>query len=96
MEVLGLHADTVVERADVQRRFRRLLRVAHPDQGGTSRGAAERIAELREARELLLEGLAATPRLRRRRPLPRSVGRMCSERIPNHARAVGGRVSGTI
>jgi hypothetical protein len=61
MEVLGLHADTAVERADVQRRFRRLLRVAHPDQGGTTRGAAERIAELREARELLLVGLAADP-----------------------------------
>jgi len=59
MEVLGLHADTVVERTDVQRRFRRLLRVAHPDQGGTSRGAAERIAELREARELLLDSLVA-------------------------------------
>ncbi len=59
MEVLGLHADTEVERTDVQRRFRRLLRVAHPDQGGTSRGAAERIAELREARELLLDSLAA-------------------------------------
>ena len=59
MEVLGLHADTVVERTDVQRRFRRLLRVAHPDQGATSRGAAERIAELREARELLLDSLAA-------------------------------------
>ena len=59
MEVLGLHAETVVERTDVQRRFRRLLRVAHPDQGGTSRGAAERIAELREARELLLDSLAA-------------------------------------
>ncbi|MGZ8764669.1 MAG: J domain-containing protein, partial [Acidimicrobiia bacterium] len=49
--------DTVVERTDIQRRFRRLLRVAHPDQGGTSRGAAERIAELREARELLLDSL---------------------------------------
>jgi hypothetical protein len=59
MEVLGLHADTVVERTDVQRRFRRLLRVAHPDQGGTSRGAAERIAELREARELLLDSIGA-------------------------------------
>lgn len=57
MEVLGLHSDTVVERADVQRRFRRLLRVAHPDQGGTSLGAAERIAELAEARELLLDSI---------------------------------------
>jgi hypothetical protein len=59
MEVLGLHADTVVEHDDVQRRFRRLLRVAHPDQGGVSLGAAERIAELREARALLLDTLSA-------------------------------------
>jgi curved DNA-binding protein CbpA len=60
MEVLGLHADTVVEHTDVQRRFRRLLRVAHPDQGGVSVGAAERIAELREARELLLDALGSS------------------------------------
>lgn len=59
MEVLGIDALATVERVDVQRRFRRLLRVAHPDQGAASTGAAERIAELREARELLLDGLAA-------------------------------------
>lgn len=56
MEVLGVAADVVIERGDIQQRFRRLLRVAHPDQGGQSRGAAERIAELTEARELLLAG----------------------------------------
>ncbi len=60
MEVLGLHADTVVEHTDIQRRFRRLLRVAHPDQGGVSLGAAERIAELREARALLLDALGSS------------------------------------
>ncbi len=60
MEVLGLHADTVVEHTDIQRRFRRLLRVAHPDQGGVSLGAAERIAELREARALLLDSLGSS------------------------------------
>ena len=54
MEVLGLKAGTDVERDDVQRRFRRLIRLAHPDHGGASDGAAERIAELTEARELLL------------------------------------------
>ncbi len=64
MEVLGLGADMTVERTDIQKRFRRLLRTAHPDHGGASAGAAERIAELTEARELLLEGLA--------RPAPRS------------------------
>jgi curved DNA-binding protein CbpA len=54
MEVLGLHADHAIERDDVQRRFRRLIRLAHPDHGAESVGAAERMAELSEARELLL------------------------------------------
>jgi hypothetical protein len=54
MEVLGLQAGMPLERVDVQARFRRLVRQAHPDHGAASRGAAERIAELNEARELLL------------------------------------------
>jgi hypothetical protein len=54
MEVLGLRAGMGVERDDVQRRFRRLVRLAHPDHGAGSNGAAERIAELAEAREMLL------------------------------------------
>ena len=58
MEVLGLGADMKLDRTDVQKRFRRLLRTAHPDHGGESVGAAERIAELTEARELLLADLA--------------------------------------
>ncbi|HZJ27574.1 MAG TPA: J domain-containing protein [Acidimicrobiia bacterium] len=56
MEVLGVQAGIVIDRGDIQQRFRRLLRIAHPDQGGESRGAAERIAELSEARDLLLAG----------------------------------------
>jgi hypothetical protein len=59
MEVLGLHADFAIERDDVQRRFRRLIRLAHPDHGAVSEGAAERIAELYEARELLLGVIAS-------------------------------------
>ncbi len=51
MEVLGLRAGMDVERDDVNRRFRRLLRDAHPDSGGASAGAASRIAELTEARD---------------------------------------------
>jgi curved DNA-binding protein CbpA len=43
----------------VQKRFRRLVRLAHPDHGGGSVGAAERIAELTEARELLLGVIAS-------------------------------------
>jgi hypothetical protein len=54
MEVLGLGAGMAVVRDDVQRRFRRLVRLAHPDHGAGSTGAAERIAELTEAREVLL------------------------------------------
>ena len=54
MEVLGLAGDMHVERDDVQKRFRRLVRLAHPDHGAGSAGAAERIAELAEAREVLL------------------------------------------
>jgi hypothetical protein len=58
MEVLGLGAGMTVDRSGVQQRFRRLVRLAHPDHGGASVGAAERIAELTEARELLLADLA--------------------------------------
>jgi hypothetical protein len=54
MEVLGLGAEMTVERPDVQARFRRLVRLAHPDHGAARDGAAERLAELSEARELLL------------------------------------------
>lgn len=42
------------ERAEVQRRFRVLLREAHPDHGGNRHDAAQRIADLREARRILL------------------------------------------
>jgi hypothetical protein len=59
MEVLGLHGDMAIERDDVQRRFRRLVRLAHPDHGAGSTGAAERIAELAEAREALLAVIAS-------------------------------------
>lgn len=59
MEVLGLHGGMVIERDDVQRRFRRLVRLAHPDHGAGSSGAAERIAELSEAREALLAVIAS-------------------------------------
>ncbi len=39
----------------VQRRFRTLLRDAHPDHGAEKTGAADRIAELNEARRILLD-----------------------------------------
>jgi hypothetical protein len=55
MEVLGLRAGMDVVRDDVNRRFRRLLRDAHPDSGGSAAQAAARIAELTEARAILLD-----------------------------------------
>jgi hypothetical protein len=61
MEVLGLKAEMPIERRDVQARFRRLVILAHPDHGAARAGAAERLAELTEARELLLAGASATP-----------------------------------
>lgn len=57
LEVLGFGPTVAVERDEINRRFRRLLRSAHPDSGGARDAAAERIAELTEARELLLGDL---------------------------------------
>ena len=52
--VLGFSAGSAPARAEVQQRFRRLLRAAHPDHGGEREGAADRIADLAEARRILL------------------------------------------
>jgi hypothetical protein len=54
LRVLGFAAGTDPVAAEVRRRFRRLLRDAHPDHGGRSEGAGERILELTEARRILL------------------------------------------
>lgn len=43
-------------RKEIQRAFRVLLRDAHPDHGGATVDAAARIADLREARRILLTG----------------------------------------
>lgn len=53
LEVLGFDGDSAA-RDEVQRRYRRLLMEAHPDRGGAARDAAQRIAELTEARRILL------------------------------------------
>lgn len=42
------------DRGEIQRRYRDLLIEAHPDHGGEGEGAAARIAELREARRILM------------------------------------------
>jgi hypothetical protein len=59
VDVLGLSGQgttllEVPDRLVVQRRFRDLLREAHPDHGAEEIGAADRIAELTEARRILL------------------------------------------
>lgn len=53
--ILGLAADAA-ERDLVQHRFRHLLRAAHPDHGGPTDDAAQRINDLTEARRILLLG----------------------------------------
>jgi hypothetical protein len=62
MEVLGYGPSDHPDRDDVQRRFRRLLRLAHPDHGGEADTAADRIDELGEARRTLLAVLGPTDR----------------------------------
>jgi len=53
--VFDLHDEAATtDRQLVQQRFRELLRAAHPDHGGASDAAAQRIAELAEARRILL------------------------------------------
>ena len=56
LTVLGFGDGSDPRRDDVQQRFRALVRSAHPDHGGASDGAAQRISELSEARRILLAG----------------------------------------
>jgi len=53
LDVLGLGGEAAAR--EVQRRYRALVREAHPDHGGEVGGAADRIADLAEARRILLE-----------------------------------------
>lgn len=58
LQVLGMDRPAVEvdlpDRSVVQRRFRDALRAAHPDHGGATDGAAQRINDLTEARRILL------------------------------------------
>ena len=55
LALLGFEdGDGAPVRADIQRRFRTLVREAHPDHGAKDEGAAQRIADLAEARRILL------------------------------------------
>jgi hypothetical protein len=48
------HSGHGPSKSEVQRRYRRLLIAAHPDHGGEGADAAQRIADLTEARKILL------------------------------------------
>jgi hypothetical protein len=52
--VMGFGPDLRPEPDEVQKRFRSLLRAAHPDHGAESAGAGQRILELTEARRILM------------------------------------------
>ena len=54
LQVLGFGPESQPERDEVQRRFRTLIREAHPDHGAENEGAGQRILELTEARRILL------------------------------------------
>lgn len=54
LQVLGFNPGGPPGRAEVQRRFRTLVREAHPDHGATAEGAGQRMLELTEARRILL------------------------------------------
>lgn len=54
LDVLGIDCVATPAQKEIQRRFRERLREAHPDHGATADGAADRIADLTEARRILL------------------------------------------
>src|SRR4051794_2829837 len=54
LKLLGFPADAEPARRAILKRFRTLLFEAHPDHGGASDGAGERIHELTEAKRILL------------------------------------------
>lgn len=59
LSVLGLEAGAA-DQQSVQRRFRDLLRTAHPDHGGEAADAAGRIRDLTEARRILIRQSAVS------------------------------------
>jgi hypothetical protein len=55
LELLGVANGHTPSKREITKRYRALLREAHPDHGGETDDAAERIADLTEARRILLE-----------------------------------------
>lgn len=56
LKVLGFSTRSEPPRSDILRRFRTLVRDAHPDHGADEEGASTRITELTEAKRILLMG----------------------------------------
>lgn len=56
LRVLGFASGAEPPRGDILRRFRSLVRGAHPDHGAEADGAGERISELAEAKRILIGG----------------------------------------
>ena len=54
LELLGFRPNTEPARGEILRRFRKLVFSAHPDHGGASDAAGERISQLTEAKRILL------------------------------------------
>jgi hypothetical protein len=54
LQVLGFSNRSEPPRSDILRRFRTLVRDAHPDHGAEMAGAGERITDLAEAKRILL------------------------------------------
>ena len=54
LAVLGFAFDVDPSRSDINRRFRELVRDAHPDHGGSVEEAGRRILDLTEAKRILL------------------------------------------
>jgi hypothetical protein len=54
LQVLGFGPDSEPEPEEVRRRFRSLVREVHPDHGGDTDGAGQRVVELTQARRILL------------------------------------------
>ena len=54
LELLGFRGDLEPARSEILKRFRKLLFSAHPDHGGNTEGAGQRISELTEAKRILL------------------------------------------
>ncbi|MBW3557172.1 MAG: hypothetical protein KY454_09600 [Actinobacteria bacterium] len=55
LRLLGFAPDSEPARSDIQKRFRTMVRDAHPDHGGQAAGAGQRIQDLTEARRILLQ-----------------------------------------